>query len=221
MKSAFEKTRIKIIDYIKRNRVSTTEVADCLNKTGALKGVRSINRGGFRVGPIKWVYAYNSSNWSVHEQVIDTKEGDIVFIEAFNCEDRAIIGELVSKYILVYRQAAAIISNTNFRDANDLIKEKYPIWCAGFNPEGCFNKKIEKTLEKDILEEHRNKYDGAIAVCDDTGVVIIPKEDITEAFFSKLEEIEAQEDVWFECLDHRKWNTYDIVCLKKYLTEKE
>lgn len=208
-----------IIDYIKRNKVSTTEVADCLNKSGALRGVKPVNRGHFRVGTVKWVYAYDSSNWSVHEQVIDTQEGDIVFIEAFNCDERAIIGELVSKYILIYRQAAGIICNANFRDANDIIKEKYPIWCTGFNPEGCFNRKNEKSLEEELLEEHKNRYDGAIAVCDDTGVVIIPKEHITEEFFHKLENIEAQEDIWFECLDHRKWNTYDIVCLKKYLEE--
>ena len=33
----------KIIDYIKRNQVSTTEVADCLGKTGALPNVLPIN----------------------------------------------------------------------------------------------------------------------------------------------------------------------------------
>ena len=60
-------------------------------------------------------------------------------------------------------------------------------------------------------------YDGGAAVCDDTGVVIIPKELHTEEFLEKLHNIEDQEDIWFECLDHRKWNTYDIVCLKKYL----
>lgn len=62
-------------------------------------------------------------------------------------------------------------------------------------------------------------YDGSIAVCDDTGVVIIPKELHTEEFLEKLDFIENQEDIWFECLDHKKWNTYDIVCLKKYKSE--
>lgn len=216
----FLKVRSKMINYIKTNRVSTTEVADCMNKTGALRGVETVNRGNFRVGPIKWVYAYQESNWDVHEQVIDTQEGEIVFIEAFDCGDRAIIGELVSKYILVYRQASAIISNAKFRDANDIIKENYPIWGTGFNPEGCFNVKPEQPLDETIINDHREKYDGAIAVCDDTGVVVIPKSEINEGFYKKLIDIEAQEDIWFECLDHRKWNTYDIVCLKKYLSEK-
>lgn len=209
--------KAKIIDYIRRNRVSTTEVADCLGKSGALPDVMPINRGHFKVGPVKWVYACDNSNYPVHEQIRDTKEGEIVFIEAFDCGDRAIIGDLVSKYILLYLQAGAIICNTRFRDAASLLKENYPIWCTGFTPVGCFNKKPVNDLNPDIVAEHKAKYDGSIAVCDDCGVVLIPKEYHTEEFFKKLEAIEAQEDIWFDRLDHYKETTFDIVCLKKYL----
>ncbi len=52
----------KIIDYIRRNRVSTTEVADCLGKAGVLPNVMPINRGHFKVGNVKWVYAFDNSN---------------------------------------------------------------------------------------------------------------------------------------------------------------
>ena len=72
-----------IIDYIRRNRVSSTEVADCLGKTGVVEGVRAINRGHFRVAPVKWVYTYEESNWTLHEQVADLEEGHVVVIDAF------------------------------------------------------------------------------------------------------------------------------------------
>ena len=49
--------REKIIEYIRVNKVSTTEVADCLGKTGALTDVMQVNRGHIKVGKIKWVYA--------------------------------------------------------------------------------------------------------------------------------------------------------------------
>lgn len=207
----------KIIDYIKRNRVSTTEVADCLGKSGALADIMPINRGHFKVGNVKWVYAYDNSNYPVHEQIIDTKEGDIVFIEAFDCGQRAIIGDLVSKFILLYRQAQAIICNTKFRDAAALLKENYPIWCNGFSPVGCFNTKPTYSLDPSLIKEHKKLYDESIAVCDDCGVVIIPKELHTQSFYDKLVAIENQEDIWFDRLDHYKENTFDIVCLKKYL----
>lgn len=206
-----------IIDFIRRNRVNTTEVADCLGKSGVLPDVMPINRGHFKVGNIKWVYAFDESNWDVHEQIVSTKENDVVFIEAFGCGERAIIGELVSKYILLYKQASAIICNAKFRDAGALIRENYPIWCTGFTPVGCFNIKPTNEIDENLVKEHKDKYDGAIAVCDDCGVVIIPKECHTKDFYQSLVRMEEQEDIWFNRLDHYKENTFEIVCLKKYL----
>ena len=206
-----------IIDLIKRNRINTTEIADCLGKKGALENVMPINRGHFRVGNIKWVYAFDESNWDVHEQIVSVQENDVLFIEAFECGERAIIGELVSKYILLYKQASAIICNAKFRDAGALIRENYSIWCTGLTPVGCFNTKPTRKLKSSIIEEHKSKYDGAIAVCDDCGVVIIPKEYHTEEFYNKLVQMEEQEDIWFDRLDHHKESTFEIVCLKKYL----
>lgn len=206
----------RIIEYIQMNKVSTTEVADCLGKTGVLPDIYPVNRGQFQAGRVKWVYAYNESNWEVHEQIRDVQKGDIVYIEAFHCNDRAIIGELVSKYILLYRKAAAIVTNARMRDAHKLIKEKYSVWCAGFSPVGCFNTKNEVPFDIKIIEERKQNVDGTVIVCDDSGVVLIPKDHLTEEFYQKLEAIEEQEDIWFDCIDRRKWDTFDTVCLKKY-----
>ncbi|MBI2435580.1 MAG: RraA family protein [Candidatus Hydrogenedentes bacterium] len=207
----------EIIDYIRRNRVSTTEVADCLQKTGAIPGLHPITRGHFRVGNVFWVYAFGETNWDVHEQLQDVKDGDVVFVEVFECGDRAIFGDLVSKYLFLYKQVAAVVVTGALRDVHRLIKEAWPIWCTGYNPVGCFNIKIERQLDPEIMREHRQKYHGAVGVCDDTGVVIIPKECHTEEFIKSLEFMEQQEDIWYECIDRRKWSTYRTVCLKEYL----
>lgn len=211
----------KIISYIKRNRVSTTEVADCLGKTGAITGVKCVNRGMFAVGRVRYIYGHTESNWPIHEQAREVQPGEIVIIDGINVNERALFGELVTKFIVLYREATAIVTIGNIRDANDVIKNHYPVWCKDFNPVGCFNKKVEETEEiLKIVNERKNYYDGAIAVCDDTGVVIIPKYNITEEFYGKLEFIEQQEDIWFDCIDHKKWDTYDTVCIKKYKQEQ-
>ena len=101
--------REKIIDYLVRNRVSTTEVADALGKKGVLPNVMPVNRGHYKAGKIKWIYAYEESNWPIHEQVQDIEEGCVVFVEAFDCKDRAVFGELVSKYILYFSLLIVII----------------------------------------------------------------------------------------------------------------
>jgi len=206
----------KIIGEIRRNRISTTEVADCLGKTGALPGLVSLNRGHFRVGEVFWAYAYNGSNWECHEQLADVDEGKIVLVEPIDCQQRAIFGELLSKYLILYRQAAAIVVQGYLRDAPHLIKENWPIWLEGVTPIGCVNVKNDPPLAEASIRERREHYQGAIAVCDDSGVVIIPKSVQDGEFLEKLRFIEEQEDLWFDCIDHRKWSTFETVCLKRY-----
>lgn len=209
----------EIINYIKRNRVTSTEVADCLGKSGCLENVFPLNRGHFKVGNIKWVYAHSESNWDVHEQIQSVHDGDIVMVEEFGCNNRALFGQLVSKYLLLYKQAAAIVVCGKMRDAAELYRENYPIWCKGVTPIGCFNSKPDLPLDEDLLRSHKLIYDGSIAVCDDCGVVIIPQKYHTEEFLQKLIDIEEQEDTWFDRLDRKKESTFEIVCLKTYLSD--
>lgn len=211
----------EMIELIKKNKISTTEVADCMGKAGLFENSHAVNRGHFAVGSVRWIYGYNNSNYTIHEQARDIQPGEIVMIEAFNCGERSTIGELVTKFMVLYKEAAAVISNANLRDGNDLIKQNYPVWCKGLSPIGCFNVKPEDELQEEIRRTHFEKYNGSIAVCDDSGVVIIPKELHTREFIDKLNAIEEQEDTWFTYLDRHKWDTFDIVCLKKYLNKKE
>lgn len=210
----------EITDYLVRNRVSTTEVADALGKTGVLPNLMPVNCSHYKAGEIKWIYAYKESNWSVHEQIQNIEEDKIVMVDTFECGTRAIFGELVSKYLLLYRQSRAIVVLGKMRDAAALIRENWPIWCEGFNPVGCFNSKPSVPLDEALRAEHFNNYEGAIAVCDDCGVVIVPKSKINKEFLDALKHIEAQEDIWFDRLNHYKENTFEIVCQKNYLKDE-
>jgi len=207
----------QIIKRITKNRISSTEVADCMDKTGLISPrLAALNRGVYRVGKIKWTYAINESNWEHHRQIADIEPGQIVLTEPFNCGERAIFGDLVSKFLVLYKESEALLILGKLRDVNHLIKENYPIWLEGVTPIGCHNVKNEVDLDEETINQRREKYDGAIAVCDDSGVIMIPKELHNEEFLGKLDWIEEQEDIWFECIDRRKWSTYDTVCLKKY-----
>lgn len=208
----------KIIDYIMINRVSTTEVADCMNKSGVLKDVYALKEGHFVVGKVKYVYGFNESNYSIHEQIQEIAPDSIIIIDGFNVNDRALIGELVTKYLILYKRARAVVVLGNIRDVNGIIRHNYPVWIKGKSPVGCFNSIQNMDLElKEKIEIEKQKYQDCICVCDDTGVVLISKEFHTEEFLVKLHNIEEQEDVWFYCIDNRKMNTFDVVCNKKYL----
>ena len=208
------------INLIEANKISTTEVADVLGKTGQIPEVRALNKGKFCAGEVVCLYAINNSNYELHRQLADVDLfGKILFVYNVNC-DKAVFGDLVSKYILLYKRAKAIVINGLLRDAHTLIKEGYPIWCADVSPIGCVNYQNGEDLTPGQVAELKAKYEGAIMVCDDSGVVMIPKDKIDQQLLSKLEFIEFQEDIWFYCLDTLKMSTYDIVRLKKYQTDK-
>ena len=209
----------KILEFCIANRVSTTEVADALGKAGVLPKVLPINLNQFRVGPVRAVFAANNSNYAVHDQVRDVQKGDVVIIFTNNCDDRAIIGDLICKYVLLYKGAAAVVVQGLVRDAARLRREGYAVWAEGVSPLGCYNTPAEP-YPPDMEAQMRKSYEGGIAVCDDGGVTVIPQSLFTDEMLDRLSRIEMQEDIWFFCLDTLKWDTKKIVCDKAYLTEQ-
>lgn len=208
------------ISLIESNKISTTEVGDVLGKTGQIEGVHALNRGMFKVGEVKFIYAINDSNYEVHKQLAESNDikDKILFVYNVNC-NHAVFGDLVSKYIILYKRAKAIVINGKLRDAHSLIKERYPIWLEDVSPIGCVNYPNGPEMEHTLYERLKEKYDGSIMVCDDSGVVMIPKDKIDEKLITKLNFIEFQEDIWFYCMDTLKMSTFDIVCQKQYLKE--
>lgn len=206
------------LSLIEANKISTTEVGDVLGKTGQIEGVHALNQGMFKVGEVKFIYAINNSNYEVHKQLAESDDikDKILFVYNVNC-DRAIFGDLVSKYIMLYKRAKAIVINGKLRDAHTLIKEKYPIWLQDVSPIGCVNRVNGPEIDPKLYEELKEKYDGSIMVCDDSGVVMISKDKIDAKLITKLNFIEFQEDIWFYCVDTLKMSTLDTVCNKKYL----
>ena len=211
-----------IINIVERNRISSTEVADALNKTGVLNGIVPLNQGKHICGKVKYVNVYNESNWPLHEQIQEVEEGIILYIDAIECNDKAIFGDLVAKYLLLYKKLKAVVVNGMLRDIPNLRKNNYALWYTGGTPLGCYNKPVNLTeSQKKISEFNKNEFNDGILICDDSGCTLIKKEIVNQDTLKKLELIELQEDIWFYCIDTLKWNTYDTVCLKKYLAQKD
>ena len=179
--------RNKIINYIKKNRVSTTEIADALSKKGSFLHLKPIDYQNslHKTGKIKCIFAYNNSNYLVHKDAKKVCKDDVVLIFTHECGENSIIGDLISKYLILYKEAAAIAVMGNVRDLPKLTKERYPIWCRGFNPVGVVNN-FTGNFPKKIMKEILSLYEGGIAVCDLTGVVAIKKRMSMKKLLKKL-----------------------------------
>lgn len=210
----------KILDLLIRNQISSVETADALDKTGIVENIYAMNPGHFVAGKVHYVYSYNESNWPLHEQIQDIPEGRILFVDLFDCGDRAIFGDIVCKYLALYKRTKAIVVNGRLRDAHRLRKENYPIWLTGVTPKGCFNTKVDPSTELlEKVNQRKKLFNESLMVCDDSGITHISNERMTEETYSRLEFIELQEDIWYYCTDTLKWSTFETICLKKYLSD--
>lgn len=212
----------KIIELIKKNRISSVEVADALGKSGVLAGPKPLSTGQHVVGEVQYIYGHSESNWPIHKQGENVNEGGILYVDTFECNDKAAFGDIVAKYFLLYKQVEGVVVNGLLRDVHTLKKENYPIWCKGITPLGCYNKDVEETLEmSNQVRLKKLQLEGSIMVCDDSGCTVISKNRINEDTYNRLEFIELQEDIWFYCLDTLKWSTYKTICEKAYLKDKD
>ena len=213
----------EVVDTIQKNRISSTEVADALQKTGVLEGINAYNRGHFACGIVRYVCAYEESNWPLHEQIaaIDA-EDTVLFVDTFGCNTRAVFGDLVSKNLFLYSRIQALVVNGYLRDAHRLKKENYPTWLKGVTPLGCLNKKVTTTAETcRQIEVRKAQFENGVLVCDDSGCTLIAPERINKDLLRRLAFIELQEDIWYYCIDTLKWSTFDTVCLKRYLSDPD
>ena len=208
----------EIVEYIRENRVSTTEVADALGKTGHLAGPLPLTEGLHKVGPIRCLFVSGKSNFELHQGAREVNPGEVVVVFSEKTENLAILGELVSRYLLLYRKAEAVVVCGLVRDAPVILRERYAVWATGVTPIGMFNQP-STSFPRSKAEEIRAKFEGGIAICDDSGVVLIERQKVSQSLTGELEEIEMMEDVWHFCLDTLKWDTKRIVCDRDYETE--
>jgi 4-hydroxy-4-methyl-2-oxoglutarate aldolase len=212
----------RIISSIKKNRISSVEVADALNKTGVIEGPQALIKGKFIVGEVQYIYGHSETNWPIHEQGEKIDEGGILFVDTFNCNNKAAFGDIVAKYFILYKGIEGIVVNGLLRDVHTLVKENYALWCKGITPLGCYNKNIQPTDEvKSEAAKRKAYFEGGIMICDDSGCTFIEQHLLTEEMYRKLEFIELQEDIWYYCIDTLKWSTYKTICEKAYLKERD
>lgn len=201
--------RLDIIEYLSKNRISTTEFADAMGKVGFIHGPKPLQQGLHIVGKIRHVQCEELNNSNVHSMILKLEKGDILFVEVINpSTDVAIMGELMVKSAILYQQASAVVVRGSIRDAARINRERFPVWASGISPIGARNVP-EVALKFGPL-------DGGIAVCDDGGVVAVQEKYVSNELLTRIHLVELQEDIWGYCLNTLKWSTFDTVVQKKY-----
>jgi 4-hydroxy-4-methyl-2-oxoglutarate aldolase len=205
----------KIIDYLAKTKLPTAAISDGLGKTGVLHGIMPMCQPPlYAVGKVHVVHAINCSNWHLHDKARKAEPGSIVYVHCENCGDFAALGELVSLYCIKQLQAAAVVINGLVRDVAGI--RGLPVWAKGVTPLGCFNAK-PKLSEDDIakMNDVESSIEGGIMVCDDSGVVVIDPNLLTQDTLDKMHMMKDREARWFKAMADGL-STFEIVCEGKY-----
>jgi regulator of RNase E activity RraA len=205
----------EVVKFIKQNRISTTEICDAVGKTGALGFVAPVTFGLHRVGSVRHIVLEGESNAPLHQEFTKILEGEIVLIQPkrsgiFNVSP---IGELMVKQALLYSGAQAVVCSGPIRDLSRIRREGYAVWSVGANPIGMTNDPLGSSSFGD--------FHKGIAVCDDGGVSLVQSQVNLSTLCEQLALIEIQEDIWSFCLNTLRWNTFETIVMKRYLTEPE
>lgn len=205
-------TEEQFIEYVESMKPSTCDIADSTSEKIAITNLQNINSTDYIVGRVNWIYLEKKSNYNLHKMAVDIQKGSIVVVDAYDFDDCAIAGELVSTYIFETKKAAAMIVCGKLRDAKYLKQHGFPIWCNGFTPLGCLNKKEKTDTTSKTYNTSKSLFYGKIAICDENGVILVPNTVNFEELRKSIDKIREREERWFYQLKHKNMSTFEIVC---------
>jgi 3-hexulose-6-phosphate synthase/6-phospho-3-hexuloisomerase len=167
-------TKDEIRDALKK--VSTPNISDAMHRKGAIGGLIKLG-GGKIVGQVVTVRTMDG-DWAKPVEAIDmANKGDIIFIDAQD-GNTAVWGELATWSCKVKGIAGVIVYGA-VRDADEIKRANYPIFARRIVPNAGEPKGFgEINVELNIGDVKIRPGDWIVG--DESGVVVIPKEEALE-----------------------------------------
>lgn len=158
-------------------RVSTPNVSDAMHRTGQLNGILSVCPGAKAVGKAFTVRTY-PGDWAKPVEAIDhAPEGSVIVIDA-GSNDIAVWGELAT-WSCVKKGIRGVVIDGAIRDVDTIRKLKFPAFARHITPTAGEPKGFGE-MEIEIVCGGAKIRPGDWIAADDSGVVVIPKEEALE-----------------------------------------
>lgn len=191
--------------------VSTSNVSDAMHRTGAMKGIRSLAPGLCMVGPALTVKTMDG-DWAKPIEAIDLCEPGTVLVIDAQAGTTAIWGELASCSAKTKKLAGVVIDGT-VRDVNDIVKMKFPVYCRHTAPNAGEPKGFGE-IGGVIICGGQTVHPGDWIIGDDSGVVVVPKQQAQELANRALDVKEHENRIRQEIKQGKTLNT--VIDVKKW-----
>ncbi|MFC7593683.1 RraA family protein [Terrabacter sp. GCM10028922] len=154
-------------------RYGTAQVGDAQGRLGMPDGGLSpIWEGCRAVGGALTVLTVAGDDLAVIEAVAHVQPGDLVVINGFGYQGRALMGDILAHYFTERGAVGAIVDGA-VRDRDDLRKQGFPVWSRGVVPAGPW-KNGPGAVATPVAIGGVVVNPGDIVVADADGIVVVP-----------------------------------------------
>jgi 4-hydroxy-4-methyl-2-oxoglutarate aldolase len=152
--------------------VSTAHEA--LGRAGVMKpNKRPIWAGAAIGGPAVTVLAQPGDNWMLHVAVEQCQKGDVLVVGCSADNTDGMFGELLAT-ALVARGVIGLVLDAGCRDIKALTEMGFPVWSRAISAKGTVKAALG-AVNIPVVCAGVNVEPGDVMVCDDDGVVVVPK----------------------------------------------
>ena len=158
-------------------KVSTSNISDAMHRKGAMQGISSKTPGKKIVGRAVTVRSFGG-DWAKPVEAIDISgPGDVIVIYNGN-RDIAMWGGLAT-LTATHRKLEGVVIDGAIRDLDEIKQTDFPIFAANVVP-NAGDPKGHGEINVEIVCGNQTVTPGDIIIGDDTGVVVVPKDQAYE-----------------------------------------
>ncbi|MFE2940853.1 RraA family protein [Streptomyces sp. NPDC059255] len=187
--TAWDRVDPAVLDRFREHSVAN--LGDALDRLNiADGGITPIWTGARAVGTALPVLTVAGDNKAVIAALEHIRPGDIVVVNAFGYDGRAIVGDNLAQRFALYGAVGAVVDGY-VRDGAIIEKLGVPVFARGLTPAGPF-KNGPGTIGEAVAIGGVVVHPGDIVAADEDGVIVIPPHRADEAL-TAVEEIVARE----------------------------
>ncbi|MEW2396111.1 RraA family protein [Streptomyces sp. NPDC046862] len=187
--TAWDRVEEQVLEQFRGHSVAN--LGDALDRLNVVDGgIAPVWNGARAVGTALPVLTVAGDNKAVIAALEHIRPGDILVINAFGYDGRAIIGDNLAQRFAVHGAAGAVVDGY-VRDAAIIERLGVPVFARGLTPAGPF-KNGPGTIGEAVALGGVVVNPGDIVAADGDGVIVIPPHRAKEAL-TAVEEIVARE----------------------------
>ncbi|KAA0004450.1 MAG: DUF561 domain-containing protein [Thermoplasmata archaeon] len=158
-------------------KVSTCNICDAMHNRGAMRDISPLKKGYHMAGRAITVKTMDGDWAKVVEAIDEAGEGDIIVVEAGEGR-RAVWGELAT-WSSIMKGIGGVVIDGAVRDIHEIIRSDLPVYAKKIVPEAGEPRGYGE-IGCEIMCGSQTVRTGDWIVGDDTGVVVIPREEAQE-----------------------------------------